>query len=189
MLGHHTVVLSASSNDNGLLHQEMVDYELPPHLGWPSQGDSLPEGHPIGGGGGEPSAAATVRSGADGVRYCRDRLNWAQQDRTVREKRKRREELLAFWERTRKFRMPAVLPVGRVPVLRAANVAHDRSVPCALRFGNGDEPAGGVDACSYSFPDGLDTQPGGHKACWAFCDRTLSASNARVSLLHSRVPG
>lgn len=29
------MVLAASSNDNGLLHQEVVDFELPPPLGWP----------------------------------------------------------------------------------------------------------------------------------------------------------
>ena len=35
VLGVHTVVLAAAPNDNGLLHQELVDYELPRGLGWP----------------------------------------------------------------------------------------------------------------------------------------------------------
>ena len=195
MLGHHTVVLSASSNDNGLLHQELVDFELPAHLGWPPQQGTItnpsvpnvPSGGPPGG---PPGAVAPVGSDADAVRYCRDRLNWVQQDRSAREKQRRRAELLAFWERAHKFRMPAVLPEGRTPVVHnlGAHAARNRSAPCALRFGHGDQAEGGIDACSYSFPDGLDTKQGGHKACWAFCDRTLSASNARVSLLHSRAP-
>ena len=34
LLDYGAVVLAASSNDNGLLHQEMVDFELPEGLGW-----------------------------------------------------------------------------------------------------------------------------------------------------------
>ena len=36
LLGHQTIILTASPNDNGLLHQEFVDFELPSHLGWSS---------------------------------------------------------------------------------------------------------------------------------------------------------
>ena len=43
MLGVQTLVLVASSNDNGLLHQELVDYELPGGLGWGAQKSTYPD--------------------------------------------------------------------------------------------------------------------------------------------------
>eukprot|EP00322_Chrysochromulina_rotalis_P019187 CAMPEP_0115833292 /NCGR_PEP_ID=MMETSP0287-20121206/3098_1 /TAXON_ID=412157 /ORGANISM="Chrysochromulina rotalis, Strain UIO044" /LENGTH=404 /DNA_ID=CAMNT_0003286703 /DNA_START=198 /DNA_END=1411 /DNA_ORIENTATION=- len=39
ILGHKTVVLAASANDNGLLHQELVDFEVPSPMGWPAVAD------------------------------------------------------------------------------------------------------------------------------------------------------
>ena len=34
MLGHQTIIMYAAPNDNGLISQELVDYELPHTLGW-----------------------------------------------------------------------------------------------------------------------------------------------------------
>ena len=213
VLGHGTVVLAASSNDNGLLHQEFVDFELPPHLGWP-RGDLDVAATAAATAAGAAGAAGSGRGASsrrlNDVSRCVDPFGWVQRDRHAgpAAEARRRERLLAFWGRVRKFRLPAAVPDG-APLVRAAQPAAARSLPCAVAFGgacadgggevNGGEASGGealprrgcegrVAACSYSFPNGTSTAEGAHKDCWAWCEGTLSATNANVSLLHSRVP-
>ena len=190
MLGYGSVVLAASSNDNGdaasgsigpsppphtvtararhppdrciaagLLHQELVDFELPPSLGWAAP---LPRG-------------ASHRT----ARACAETFSWVQTDRAsgvAAEERRRR-------SRSRALRA-TVTRAAAAGVLRAAS-----SAPCELRFGGRAAHAeGGVAACAYIFPEGQQTAAGAHKDCYAWCVGTLSAAHARVSLVHSRLP-
>ena len=75
-LGHQAVVLAASSNDNGLLHQELVDYDLPRGLGWPT---------------------IRGRRGINSVSKCAAPFGWARADREqgLHAERARRRALLA----------------------------------------------------------------------------------------------
>ena len=119
-LGYHSVVLAASPNDNGLLHQEFVDFDLPPDYGW-----------------GVPPAGAT-----NDVGYCASPFAWPAADKRAgpRAVGHRRRELLAYWERIGKFVLPAQPTDGVVPASDAHTAAR-----CTLRFG-----AGGLDAVSYT---------------------------------------
>ena len=188
VLGHRTVILAASSNDNGLLHQEVVDYELPTSLGWPRI-DRYQGRH---GALNDISACLPFRSDPGRPPVCTGaacQFAWVQEDLKEGRQLDRRQQLLAFLRESKKFRLPAMVPDG-VPVVRAATATRS-SRRCVLSFGGGAarRPEGRLQACSYSFPQGLETKESAGKDCWAWCGGTLSASNAEVSLVHSRVPG
>ena len=122
VLGHHTVVLAASPNDNGLLHQELVDFDLPAGLGWTE---------PKGGGTNDlgrclqpfPFAEADKRAGPRAVSY-------------------RRREMLRHWQTSEKF----VLPRHDTSEFVLPAHATGKALPCNLHFGNGADPAGEVPA-------------------------------------------
>ena len=111
MLGHKTIVLAASSNDNGLLHPELVDYELPTSLGWTSAGtDHLQHCmRPFG------FAAEDVAAGADALAH-------------------RQQQIYSHHMRTGKF----VLPAARTEayVYRAA-MRHTAQHSSSSRAGDG----------------------------------------------------
>ena len=208
MLGHRTVVLAASSNDNGLLHQEFVDFELPRSIELPRGteplGWSITPGETTsdrtGGAGGVAAKRQTTRKSTEAedssrvvharAKLCLSPFPWVVTDREggVEAEQKRRAAIHAHWESSGKFRLPASLPRSATPLLRAAAAASSDSIRCELSFGRdgGEHAEGGVHACSYYFPDADSKRAGAHKDCWAWCKRTLSASNANVSLLHSR---
>uniref|UniRef100_A0A7S3ETB4 Uncharacterized protein n=1 Tax=Haptolina ericina TaxID=156174 RepID=A0A7S3ETB4_9EUKA len=157
-LGRQTVVLAASSNDNGLLHQELVDFDLPPGLGW-------------GSGRGNP------------VRGCLAPFEWAESDRRagLEAEMARRRALHRYWRASGKFGLP----------LGAATFSHvlPRSAPtgpCELAFGTpGTDPAGEVSACKIRDED-EESAPTEAKACWAWCNGTMSQAHAHASLFHVR---
>ena len=79
VLGHQSVVLAASANDNGLLHQEVVDFELPAGLGWAARADGV---------------------GTNDVRHCvDDPFGWAKDDEDAGDAavRRRRRQILAYY--------------------------------------------------------------------------------------------
>ena len=81
-LGHKTVVLAASSNDNGLLHQEFVDFDVPEPFGWPAIPDQ--------------GAAA----GTNDMQRCLQPFRWALLDRAAgRRAEARRHEQFRHRER------------------------------------------------------------------------------------------
>ena len=86
-LGHKTVVLAASSNDNGLLHQEFVDFDVPEPLGWA----------------GIPDEGAV--SGTNDMNRCLQPFRWVQRDRAagIRAEAMRHEQLRASLVSTHKF--------------------------------------------------------------------------------------
>lgn len=86
-LGHKTIVLAASSNDNGLLHQEFVDFDVPERLGWP----------------GIPDEGAA--SGTNDMHRCLQPFQWAERDREagIRTEAMRHEQLRASLVSTAKF--------------------------------------------------------------------------------------
>ena len=171
-LGHGSVVLAASSNDNGLVHQEVVDFELPQDIGWAAGAKPPPS-----------------------VSMCADPFAWVQKDRSAGEhaEARRRKKLLSFWEGVGKFQLPAAPPEPNAAAVVVAAGAetprHAQSSPCALRFGGrASHVEGRVQACRYHFPQGTATPAALNKDCYAWCENTLSAAHAQVSLLHSRLP-
>ena len=108
MLGHHTVILVASSNDNGLLHQELVDFELPEPLGWP----------------------VTRGQSTNDASWCMQQpFAFVQDDarRGPSAQAVRRRQMLDFWRSTGKFRLPT--DPGGAP--------DQPTLPCSLAFGGG----------------------------------------------------
>lgn len=180
MLGHQTVVLSASSNDNGLLHQEFADFELPPSLAWRKHSHAAAAG--------ARAAAAGSPAIANEPRFCLEPFRWVARDRRPGAQQRRRAQLWNYWDVSRKFRMPVALPTDRLPIVRAKDAwAPGGSERCDLRFGAvAEQVEGNADVCSYSFPAGLATEASAAKACWAWCNHSLSASHAFASLLHFR---
>jgi hypothetical protein len=158
MLGHKTVVLSASANDNGLLHQELVDFELPGSLGWP----------------------VVTGSATNDASWClRHPFAFLKEDakRGPQAQLLRRVQLLSFWRESGKFRLPTD-PTGG---------PSQPTYPCEISFGHGGASgAGELGACRG--PKVRVPRPSAAKACWAWCNRTLSASLATVSLGHTRGP-
>ena len=172
LLGHHTLVIAASPNDNGLLHQELVDFELPPRHGWQSR------------------AASTSQLNA--LRHCERCLDIFQADRFqgVRATQARRRELHNFWLNATRHGPKFVLPRQVRAAMRDASVSSTPLSPagsCELRFGTSvAEAAGVVDACQLTARD-EDSRPTADKACWAWCNGTLSAhALASTSLGHVR---
>ena len=158
VLGHHTVLLAAASNDNGLLHQELVDFELPPPLGWTA---------PIG------------ESSTNDPHWCMTRpFEFVQEDakRGPSRQAMRRVQMREFWQRTGKFRLPTD-PGGALD---------QPTRPCDLAFGNKMPlaPEGELSACRG--PKTRVPRPTSAKACYAWCNGTLSASSGGVSLAHAR---
>ena len=86
-LGHKTVVLAASANDNGLLHQEFVDFDVPEPLGWAAIPD---EG---------------AASGTNDMQRCLRPFQWAERDREagLRAEARRHEQLRASLRSSAKF--------------------------------------------------------------------------------------
>ena len=129
VLGHQSVVLAASANDNGLLHQEVVDFELPEGLGWAARADGV---------------------GTNDVRHCvDDPFGWAKDDEDAGDAavRRRRRQILAYYREARNsccrrragpsFRRSGggrrrrtvrarLRPAGRRPRRRAARVRRAR---------------------------------------------------------------
>ena len=159
VLGHQSVVLAASANDNGLLHQEVVDFELPEGLGWAARADGV---------------------GTNDVRHCvDDPFGWAKDDEDAGDAavRRRRRQILAYYREARKF----VLPAPRDPDGAAA--AAD-GAPCELAFGPpGADPAGAPRACVVRGDD-EEAPPSADKACYASCAGSLSATHAAAALSH-----
>ena len=144
ILGHRTIVLTASANDNGLLHQELVDFELPPPMGWP-----------------------IVRADAtNNVKRCisNDAFAFLAEDRRggAQAKASRRSQMLDFWRSTGKFALPVDPTEG--PRQR-------QGAPCMLAFGRSDGGAGLNSACVGPKQR---TPPTAAKACWAHCNGTMS---------------
>ena len=159
ILGHNTVVLAASPNDNGLMHQEFVDFDVPPGLGWatPANGGTNPVGRctkPF------PFAEADKRAGPRAVGY-------------------RRRELLHYWRKSEKFVQARTDTAEFVLPARTTGTA----VGCMLRFGNSDDPSGDVDACQL-VPQDEDTGPSAKKACYMWCEGAMSQALSSVSLFH-----
>ena len=156
ILGHRTIVLLASANDNGLLHQELVDFELPSPHGWQS-----------------PQSGVT-----NDVRYCLTLQSFAfvaeDQRSGAEAKVQRRRQMLEFWRMSGKFAVPTdpttLITRASAPV-----------VPCQISFGNGTA-SGTLLACTGPKRR---TQPTATKACWAHCNGTLSRTVlAAASLGH-----
>ena len=181
---HQTVVLAASSNDNGLLHQELVDFQLPPGLGWTTRGAASGA---AAGTGTSSGAASGAGARTNDVSMCLDPFPWIGADRRAGRAAEvtRRVQLHQFWKASAKFQLPT-----RVPAEGAVLSAGLRAAaPCALRFGSeSGPPEGDFEQCRYSFPQGERTAPSLSKGCWAWCEGTLSSSNARVSLVQTRLP-
>ena len=117
VLGYKTVVLTASANDNGLLHSELVDYELPDPLGWK-----------------EVNSTAV-----NDVQQCLMRpFDFVKADRRkgAASIALRRQEMYDYWRATAKFVLPTD-PMG--PTSQPV-------APCQLAFGR-HGGAGPVGAC------------------------------------------
>ena len=156
VLGHQTVVLAASSNDNGLLHQELVDFELPEPLGWPSVK------------GRRTNDARWCLS--QPFRFVRDDAKRGSKAQTLRRLR-----MLQHWRYAQKFRLPTD-PGG---------AADQPTAPCDITFGSGaDGGAGELSACRG--PKVRVPRPTAGRACYAWCNGTLSSVLADVSLGHVR---
>ena len=167
ILGHHTIVLAASANDNGLLHQELVDFELPPPLGWP---------------------AATGMSTND-VGDCLAQRSFAftQDDakRGTSAQSLRRVQMVEHWRATGKFRVPTSLPPPLGDDLHRASSSGSTSAPCTIAFGHGDAASGDLAACRG--PKVRVPRPTAAKACYAWCNGTLSQhALSHASLGHVR---
>ena len=156
VLDHRTIIFAASSNDNGLLHQELVDFELPAPLGWPS----LP---------------SDGRSTND-VHWClkypfafvsNDKLDGASAQAA------RRRQMLDFWRGSAKFGLPT----------ETTGSLQQPVIPCELHFGQAGG-AGGLASCRG--PKLRVPAPNGMKACWAWCNGTLSRVLESTSLGHVR---
>jgi hypothetical protein len=161
MLGHKTVVLTAAANDNGLLHQELVDFEVPEPLGWPS---------PIGG-----------RPTNDAHWCLAQPFAFVQSDaeRGAQAQRLRRLQMQSFWRQIGKFRLPTDLEgaPGRP------------SLPCDISFGSVHDPdnsagAGELGACRG--PKVRVPRPSAAKSCWAWCNGTAASMLSELSLGHVR---
>ena len=171
MLGVHTVVLIASSNDNGLLHQELVDFELPLPLGW------------------TPLDAANTRRTHSAARCIRP-FGFARADRHSGEsaEQARRVQLLRFWQESHKFVLPSLPPAPpglphhhRFLLARAAEAA-----ACHAAFGPpDDEPSGVARHCKISAED-EESPPVATKACYLWCRASASQAHATASLFHVR---
>ena len=163
MLGVHTVILAASPNDNGLLHQELVDFALPDGLGWQARNASAPP----------PPAEQCVRL-----------FGFAKADAAVgaSAEQHRRQQQLRFWRGSGRFVQPS----------RPAPHGHARDAqapPCELAFGApGGDPAGAVGACTIT-PQDEESPPSASKACYMWCAGALSQSHAPASLFHTRLRG
>jgi hypothetical protein len=183
--------------------QELVDFEMPPELGW----EALPPHDtatttPTTNGTSRRAARRAARRSTHRVAACAAPFRWVQADRAAGEhaEAERRQQLLAFWRLKGKFRVPTATPTQ--PLAdgeHAASGAKDgagrhaaeapNSRQCALAFGGRTGRAeGSVSACAYLFPDGQRTAAAAHKDCWAWCAGTLSAAHAHVSLVHARLP-
>lgn len=159
ILGHQTVILAASANDNGLLHQELVDFELPEPLGWPAPADKLQ---------------------TNDVQWCFTQpfgFVKADAQRGVRAQSLRRLQMLQYWRQTGKFRLPTQLN----------GTASQPTVPCDIAFGReglNDGGAGELNACRG--PKIRVPRPVGGKTCYAWCNGTMSHILSQVSLAHVR---
>ena len=120
VLDHKTIILTASPNDNGLLHQELVDYELPEPLGWPSST-------------GGPDTNDVRRCLLEPFAFVA-----ADQRRGVRAKELRRQQMHTFWKASAKF----VLPTDP-----GAASSSQVFAPCNLGFGHDGGP-GRVAQCT-----------------------------------------
>ena len=159
VLGHQSVVLAASANDNGLLHQEVVDFELPEGLGWAARADGV---------------------GTNDVRHwVDDPFGWAKDDEDAGDAavRRRRRQILAHTASAQ------IRAAGAARADGAAAAAD--GAPCELAFGPpGADPAGAPRACVVRADD--EGAAVADKACYASC-RSLSATRccravARCSL-------
>lgn len=181
---HQTVVLAASSNDNGLLHQELVDFELPPGLGWTTRGA-------VAGTGTSSGAASGAVLRTNDVSFCLEPFPWVGADRRKGKAAEvaRRVQLHQFWRASAKFQLPVRVPAEGAVLSAGLRAADAPAAPCALRFGSeAGPPEGGLEQCRYAFPHGERTAPSLSKGCWAWCEGTLSSSNAGVSLVQTRLP-
>lgn len=152
MLGVHTLVLAASPNDNGLLHQEVVDFELPPPLGWAglhAHHVAPPQGAPAG----RHGRADLRRPTNDLAATCWDPFPFVATDGAagVAALDRRQQQLTEWGRNERKFALPRSLEAH--PVRAGTPVA-----PCHLSFGaanpspSGDGAAATVRACSHHLP-------------------------------------
>ena len=157
MLGHKTIVLAASSNDNGLLHPELVDYELPTSLGWTSAGtDHLQHCmRPFG------FAAEDVAAGADALAH-------------------RQQQIYSHHMRTGKF----VLPAARTEAYVYRAAMRHTAQPCQIVFG--DLGAWQAAACTIRADENTST-PTLSKGCFASCRGAISQATAGVSLFQVQV--
>lgn len=117
ILGHRTIVLAASANDNGLLHQELVDYDLPEPLAWPTATNATTN-----------DVRKCVLQPFAFIKADGRRGNVAAM--------LRRRQMFDFWESTGKFVLPTD-PSGD---------ADHQVVPCGLGFGRTGGP-GAVRSC------------------------------------------
>jgi len=159
LLGHGTVVLAASPNDNGLMHQEFVDFDLPAGLGW---------------------SRPARPGGTNNMSQCLQPFPFAKADKREgsRAVAHRRRELRDHWQRSEKFLMPQDDTTDFVLPARAAG----KALACKLRFGNGADIAGDVDACQLT-PADEESQPTAKKACYAWCDGAMTQAASAASLL------
>ena len=132
-LGHKTVVLAASSNDNGLLHQEFVDFDVPEPLGWA----------------GIPDEGAA--SGTNDMHRCLQPFQWAERDREagIRTEAMRHEQLRASLVSTAKFMLgpsePCALRFG--PNRSASDDAVGRFKACQVPRLSIRSPTSDAKAC------------------------------------------
>ena len=152
-LGHKTVVLAASSNDNGLLHQEFVDFDVPAPFGW----QGIPR-----------DAAAT-----NDMARCLRPFDWAKRDTADgrRAEAHRHQQFRAHLQQTHKFMLGS-------------------DEPCELRFGPERRFASVEEQFeSCRVPVDVSTRPSLAKACYAWCDGTMSQAYSATSLLQLRSTG
>ena len=158
-LGYGSVVMVAQPNDNGLLGQELVDWDLPEgRLGW-------------------------THGRENDVRSCLKRAvhmgSWGSSGEAEMVTRARFQSLMQHWRMSEKVGTALTLTphLVRGGVFRASDVR-----PCHFSFG----PLGhkyNHRACSLSAAERSRTSSG-EFACWMWCAHTLSQSLSRLSLLH-----
>jgi hypothetical protein len=142
-----------------LLHQEFVDYDLPPGLGWDAPADGA----------------------INSVKRCLSPFGFAEADKREGPAAvaARRRQMHEHWRASGKF----VLPRQASAELVAAQPDAAAGTNCALHFGPGDNPAGDAAACSISGKD-EESPPSAGKACYAWCEGAYSQAHSAVSLFH-----
>ena len=114
---------------------------------------------------------------------CLAPFGWAAEDKKAgpAAEARRRRQLHTYWRKADKFALPRGVSTFAHPIPRYAPVEK-----CELHFGRTDrDPAGEVVACRITGEE-EEGPPSVAKACWAWCNGTMSQSHASTSLFEVR---